>query len=358
MPLQSLVVRAIDVGYGHIKFTDGRDPATRAIRTDSIPSQSPAAKVTMHKGASGVMKQRDTFTIPVGDRLFEVGRAINLALSGNQETEVMDERFSLSDPYAARLFGAINYMYPSLPENVIDVLVLGLPLNTYPKHHAALAERFTGTHKINDHGDTVEIKSCHVYPQPLGSYMSYMAVNQSASKTPLALSIDPGYNTVDWFVCQGMSANDARSGAVTRGMGAVLRAIADDIIKTHELDATPVELIRRIDQSLSTSEPFEIYGQSFDLSKHMSAGNEIIHEAAQAVKNSVGSGTDVDVIVLTGGGAPLYAKAIADKFPRHRVVTLDNPGLANVRGFHLIGEMLAKSLGQAMKLRDPATASA
>ena len=343
----SLSVRAVDVGYGHIKFTTGRDPVTRTITTDSIPSQSPAAK-QQSRIAGGVLKQRDTFVVPVGDRQFEVGRDIRLALHGNQETEVLDENFCLGDAYAARLFGALNYVLPSLERPVIDVLVLGLPLNTYQKHHAALARRFSGQHKISEK-HSIEIKGCHVYPQPLGSYASYiLGLGQSQGKAPFALSIDPGYNTVDWFVCQGMSANDVRSGAVQRGMGAVLRAIAEDMIKTHSFDATPVELVRAIDRAMSTGSKLEIYGREFDLSDHMAAGNEVIQEAAQAVKNSVGSGSDIDVIIMTGGGAELYRDVIQDKFPRHKVITLSSPALANVRGFHLLGEMLARSLSKAL----------
>ena len=262
---------------------------------------------------------------------------------------MLDENFALSEHYAARLFGALNYLSPGLPDYAIDVLVLGLPLNTYPKHHKALAERFTGQHVINDANDTLQIRSCHVYPQPLGSYASYiLGLGQSQGKAPFALSIDPGYNTVDWFVCQGMSANDVRSGAVQRGMGAVLRAIAEDMIKTHSFDATPVELVRAIDRAMSTGSKLEIYGREFDLSDHMAAGNEVIQEAAQAVKNSVGSGSDIDVIIMTGGGAELYRDVIQDKFPRHKVITLSSPALANVRGFHLLGEMLAKSLSKAL----------
>ena len=80
--LNSLIARAIDVGYGHIKFSDGRDPTnSNIIRTDSIPSQSPTAKPSVNLGA-GVMKQRDTFLVPVGERLFEVVRDVHLALHG------------------------------------------------------------------------------------------------------------------------------------------------------------------------------------------------------------------------------------------------------------------------------------
>ncbi len=348
MHKRPLVVRAVDVGYGHIKFTDGRD-TTGNIRTDSIPSQSPGTKPAMHNKI-GVMKQRDTSVIPVGGHYYEVGRDVHLALDGYQETEVLDEAFCLSDAYAARLFGALNYM--SLPDGVIDVLVLGLPMNTFRKHQAELEQRFNGEHVINSRGDSISVKHCHVYPQPLGSYMSYLVVAQQKlqGQTPLALSVDPGYNTVDWFLCQGMSANDERSGAVHRGMGGVMRAIAADIIKVHRLDASPGQLVRAIDRSLTMGSKFTIYGKEFDLAGHMAAGNSIIQEAAQSVKNSVGTGHDIDVILLTGGGGSLYSKAIQEKFPHHEVIALDSPALANVRGFHVIGEMMAKSLSQALKL--------
>lgn len=41
MPEQ-FVVRAVDTGYGHIKFADGRE-SSDVIRCDSFPSQSPSA---------------------------------------------------------------------------------------------------------------------------------------------------------------------------------------------------------------------------------------------------------------------------------------------------------------------------
>lgn len=117
------IVRAIDVGYGHVKFTDGRDPETNEIRTDSIPSQSPAATVHVRQAGHGessfaggvVMRSRDTFRVPVGDRTYEVGRDVHLATVGTNVTEVLDREFALSDAYATRLFGAVNYMPPSLP---------------------------------------------------------------------------------------------------------------------------------------------------------------------------------------------------------------------------------------------------
>lgn len=348
-----LTVRAVDVGYGHIKFTDGRDPDSQAIRAHTIPSQSPLfAGQFLNPGAS-IMTNRDTFVVPVGDRVFEVGRDIHLALSSNQVTEVMEEGFCLSDVYAARLFGAINYMYPSLPGKTIDVLVLGLPLTTYNKYCEELEKRFTNEFVINDKGAKVAIRRCCVYPQPFGSYMSYLQSGDfKGTRKPMALAIDPGYNTVDWFVCQGMSPSRAYNDGIERGMGGVMRAIAEDMIKKHGFDCSAPQIVRRIDTSLVTGEPFTLYGRVFDLAPHWQAGNAIIEEAAHEVKNKVVSGGDIDVIIMTGGGAKFYEQAIRDRFPQHKVVTLSNPALGNVRGFQMIGELMAKSLQNAIHLQD------
>ena len=344
-----LIVRAVDVGYGHTKFTSGRDSATNLICTDSIPSLSRIAKENRNSG-KGVMSRHDTFIVPVGDRFFEVGRDVANILHGNQVSEVMDDEFALSDAYNARLLGALNYMAPTLPNNIIDILVLGLPLTTFAKHNEALAERFRGVHVINNRGETIEVKSCHVYPQPFGSYTAYTMLKPASSHAPLALVVDPGYNTFDWYVCQGMTAHDNRSDAVQRGVGSVLRAIAEDLKKKYGFDASADEVVRTLDRALSKNLPFQMYGKVYDLAPHMAAGNDIIDEAAQSAKNSVGSGSDIEVIIVTGGGASYYAKAIANKFPLHEVVTLEYPATANVRGFHLIGEMLARSRRRALNV--------
>lgn len=345
-----LIVRAVDVGYGHIKFSDGRDPTDQSIRTDALPSQSPKAKPVLGSGGS-VLKQRDTVVIPVGDKLFEVGRDVHLVLQGNQITEVMDDRYALSDAYTARLYGALNYMLPGLPENRIDFLVLGLPMNTYLTHKKALEEKFSGSHIINDQGTEIIIKRCNVYPQPLGSYMISMFDRQDGGHQPKALVIDPGYNTFDWFVCQGMTASST-SNAITRSMGAFIRDVAEDILKTYGYDASPSEMIRGIDVALSTGTPYKMYGKTIDLEKHFAAGKEVINEGVQAVRNAIGAGSDIDVIIVSGGGARFYKDAIAAMFPHHELITLENPAHANARGFHLIGELLARSLSKAIHINN------
>jgi len=342
-------VRAIDVGYGHVKFTDGRDAQSNAIRTDSFASQSTAVPEFVID--SEVMQRRDTFVVPVNARRYEVGKGLGLALGVNQETAILDDDFPLSDAYAARLYGALNYMARTLPGRVIDHLVLGLPLTTYFRHQAAVAKRFSGEHTINVRGDRINVNQCHVYPQPLGGYAEYLAGAPvpADKEAPMALVIDPGYYTVDWFVCRGMIASEIRSGAVHCGVSAILRAVAGQIVDEACVGAGVTETIRRIDHSLIQKNAFTMCGRVVALDKFMAAGDIVIDEAAQAVKNSIGSGADIDVLVLTGGGASLYQPAIARKFPHHEVVVLPDPAHANVRGFHLLGERISLSAGRAIR---------
>jgi len=339
-------VRAVDVGYGHIKFSNGRQRDT--ITTRALPSQSIAAHTPGVRIRGTLMQERDTVYVPVGKRFYEVGRDVHLAIGANQITEVLDNDFALSDHYSARLLGAINYMLP-LPDNRIDVLILGLPLNTFARHKDELAKRFTGEIVININGTTVDIGSCHVYPQPLGSYMAFLATRPSEKK-PKVLCIDPGYNTFDWFVCQGMAAISSLSGAVKRGMGAVIKEIADEMTRAHGFGGDSHELVRLIDQALVTNKPLQVYGHTYNLAEYVMAGHSVIEQAAQAVQDSIGDGKTISAIVITGGGATMYEPVIRAKFPHHEVYILEHPSHANVRGFHILGEMIAESFQRARNL--------
>lgn len=342
--MQDIVVRAIDVGYGHVKFTTGKRGSHYI--TESFPSQSPhAADEDLNSNA---FHHRDTWTVPVDGAHYVVGRDVRLAMSSNHETEVLDKRFALSAPYRARLYGAMNYMLPGLHGRTIDHLILGLPLTTFNALAEPLSKQYVGEHVINTRGDKVLVRHCLVYPQPLGSYISYLRQNNLTNETaPMALIIDPGYNTVDWYVCEGMVPNRALSKAVERGMSAALRAIAQSVQRKLPHPASESELVRLIDVAITHNKPLRIFGQDVPLERHLPAAQAVFDQAAQAVRNSVGDGASIEVIVVSGGGAALYAPAIQDKFPAHRIEVVHNPAFANVVGFQTLGEIMALSSQRA-----------
>lgn len=340
------VVRAVDVGYGHVKWSEGRDD-TGQIIADVFPSQAPL--VIECKTLAATRSCRDTFVVPVNENHYEVGRQVHMSYGKNQELEQLHDRFALSDGYTAFIYGAFNYMFRTLPSGYIDYLMLGLPMTTLKQHSAALQRRFVGEHTINMKGDTLVIRHSVVYPQPLGSYATYLQKQAHKSKNaPMALIVDVGYHTVDWITCMGMVVNPDQSDGVERGMGAFLREVAKSVINASGMAANESTVVRMLDQALISGDVFRLAGKEIDLKPHMKAGSAIIEQAAQAIRNNVGVGEGLDVVIVSGGGARFFLPAIRKHYSNHEVAILPAPALANVRGFHEFGELIADSALGAM----------
>lgn len=349
------IVRAVDVGFGHVKFTEGRKGRGK-IELGHFPSQS----TIVMKGDIGVdseaLHKLDVFLIPIqiGDRVdnFVVGRDIDSLLSSDSETTILDQDYCLSPAYMARLFGALSYMYRSLPADdqparTIDMLALGLPMHTYKQYKDALVKKYTGTFVINDRGHAVTIKHCTVYPQPLGSYATFVG-ERGFPEPPQVLVIDPGFNTLDWFTCKGMKVQKEFIGAVELGVSQVIRAIANKLPHDIRKGASIAAISRILDESFSSGvKQFKLRGKAYDIEPHMAPGKVIIDQAVGAVKAAMKDAVRVDHIVVTGGGASLFLPTIQARFPDHDVVLLDNPAFSNVRGFQVLAENLATSMARA-----------
>ena len=60
--------------------------------------------------------------------------------------------------------------------------------------------------------------------------------------------------------------------------------------------------------------------------------------------NKVGSALDISNIILAGGGAEFFKDVLADKFPKHEIITTSDPVFANVRGFQRAGQQFADQM--------------
>ncbi|MFA6309977.1 MAG: PRTRC system protein D [Sterolibacterium sp.] len=342
--MKKMIVRAVDVGYGHVKYSLGLG-ANGEVLCDRFPSLSPPYTSHMYINAS-FMQQRNTFVVGIEDRQYEVGKEVMAAIDPNFEGTVMDLNFAISDAYRARLYGALNYIAQDIPDNFIDILILGLPLNTFTKYKNTLADQFTGPHTINSSGKKIEVRRCEIYPQPFGSYMKHISSAKAGTSYPVALVVDVGYNTFDWLVCHGKSTR--QYGAAMRGMSSVINAMAKEVIKTIDSTATESSIMRRIDAALMTGSKFTMYGKPVKLDAAQKMGESVIRDAADKLKSALQDAADIDLIILTGGGAPFYRQAISQKFPNHNLILLDDSAMGNVRGFHMVGESLARSLSRAV----------
>lgn len=336
------IVRAIDVGYGNTKYVVFHERG-QEVQCAVFPSIAPQASVGADL-SGGVFQKRNTVTVDVNGVLYEVGRDAKLAQDASYG-RVLDSKYSLSDVYMALVRGAISYM--GVPH--IDVLVLGLPVNTFETHNLDLAKRMVGTHRVpapttSEPGATieVEVRAVRVIPQPIGGFFDYAIRNNlyGRMKNQMNLLIDPGFYTLDWVVAHGVKMANARSGAHSGGMSAVLSTMAEAI--GREL-GTQLNDYSVIDDAIRTGIAPRFCGKSFDITRHIKIGKEKARQFVSVLANRVGNGVDIDNIILAGGGAEFFKDLIQEKFPNHDLVITDAPVFANVRGFQLAGEQYASS---------------
>lgn len=337
------IVRAIDVGYGNTKYVVFHERGEQ-VQCSLFPSTAPQAGASTDL-SGGVFQKRNTVTVEVNGVSYEVGRDARLAQDASYG-RVLDSKYSLSDVYLALVRGAISYMGVSH----IDVLVLGLPVNTFDTYQETLAERMTGVHRVpsptsSDPSKTVEVevRAVRVIPQPIGGFFDYAIRNNlyGRMKNQMNLLIDPGFYTLDWVVAHGVKMANARSGAHSGGMSAVLATMAEAI--GREL-GTQLNDYSLLDDAIRTGTSPRFFGKPFDIDRHIKIGKEKARQFVSVLANRVGNnGVDIDNIILAGGGAEFFKDLIQEKFPHHELVITDDPVFANVRGFQLAGEQYAAS---------------
>jgi len=348
----SKVVRAVDVGYGNTKFVTAHE-AGKDIVCSLFPSIAPQSSPGPDL-SGGVFQHRNTFTIEIGGVAYEVGNDARLAQDASYG-RILDMAYSLTDNYLALVRGAIA----SMKVPYIDLLVLGLPVNTFEQYQERLAGRMTGPHQVPDglgETRTVQVHRVHVIPQPIGGFFDHVIRHNlyGRMRSQMNLLIDPGFYTLDWVTAHGVKMNNARSGAHSGGISAIFGAMADAI--GRELN-TQITDVSAIDDAVRAGHNPRFFGREFDISTHIEIGKAKARQFVAVLANKVGNAHDIDNIILIGGGAHFFKDVLKEKFPYHDLVLAEDPVFANVRGFQLAGEQFAASEAFNAR-RDAASASA
>jgi len=322
-------VFAIDVGYGNTKYA--YRAASGTIATGMFPSLAPlAASLALSRQDDRMLTARNVATIVIDQIEYEVGPDVSLSAAYGNTGRTLSNDFVASNNYEALLFGAIKFAGITHVER----LLLGLPVHTMSKYSGALRDQFTGTF---DYGPgRVTIDKVVVIPQPLGSLVAASANRQSEfGRDHAHLVIDVGYFTTDWVYAIGFTMDDKRSNGMPGGASQVNQRIADLIGKDHD---DKVEEIELIDKALREKTPYYLYGQPIDLEPYLQKSQPLINGVVEEIKSKVGSLSSARSIVLSGGGASLYAPAIRKGFPRVPIEVVEAPCTANAKGFLIVGE--------------------
>lgn len=338
-PVRKLVVRAIDGGFGNFKYTTSS--VADGLKCDLFRSISPRNVHSYHDHAG--LSTPSRMVISVNDADYVIGKDADTALPANA-VQALDGSFPLTDGYLALVRGALAQMRVS----VITCLVVGLPMHTWRKCKEALRDRLIGKHKVPNldwpSGDAtreVVVEDVRVMPQPAGGFLNYCAKNPAvkALATSNTLVVDAGFGTFDYLLLKREIPVDTRSGGLLGSVGKIIRAVAEK----HRQGLSEFDgVLTRIDEALRTGEPATIDDESVDFKKLYAAEiKSVVDESMAALRRDVQTFTDIDHILLTGGGAHFFQQALSDLAGR-KVVVDENPVFSNVRGFQYAGEQVVR----------------
>jgi plasmid segregation protein ParM len=339
------VVRAIDLGYGYIKYTTrNRSGAVPEIVTRTIPALAiPVTSGTIDDNVG--LRKPQTITVTVREQAFQVGPDSPLFLHGDSGRHLASD-YSRSTHYEALMLGTLAY----IDEPAIDLLVLGLPITRCTKEEKdRIAQLYTGTVQIpvpgeDDRTRKLNVKRCVVLPQPFGGYLDALAQSADGGQSWLGstLVIDPGYFTFDWIVVSSAKTYvPTRSGALHGGMSAVHRAIADNMQRVSGIYTSS---LHHIDTAMKSGDKLVIEGREFDLKSFEGVVTAKCNAQVADMVSRLGDRADIRRIVLCGGGAKVMHGAIAAAFPHMPIISLKDAMHANVRGFQKLGMAVAKDV--------------
>jgi plasmid segregation protein ParM len=123
-------------------------------------------------------------------------------------------------------------------------------------------------------------------------------------------------------------------------MSDVLRLLAAEISKDI---GTPYRDYDAIDLALRTGKAPIIFQKAYDMKRHLPLAESVAQQAVSTMRQWIETPESLQNIVLVGGGAFLFKKAVKAAFPKHRIHEVKEPLFANVRGFQIAGQNYAAS---------------
>ncbi len=324
------LVIGLDIGYGVVKAVTPNATITfpsvmghaREIkfRQDDITAKYPGDQLIDDEGA-WFMGDLALTQLPPGELLRLRGRTANEATIGNIF------RLRLAKAVIGKLLTGVK------GSDIAHIrIATGLPVD-HMRDASELKTALLGQHLIKtDSAEVIaNVTEVRVMPQPYGTiYASTLTetgdVNRHHIYTRTGVC-DIGTYTVDLTLDDDGEYIDAESGSVESGVYTAQERIASAL----ERDYRQKMPYRVVESVLRTGE-FRAFGEPVDYSAEV---EEALAPLRSATLNLLGdkwkSGTTVDVIFLSGGGAELVREVVTEAYPQAKLVR--EPQLANARGY-------------------------
>ena len=202
----------------------------------------------------------------------------------------------------------------------IDQLVTGLPVSQArePRRREALTRLLVGRH-ATDHGE-VEVAAVRVVAQPVGAFVDLVWSAPDAAllehiETGTVLVLDAGYYSVDWAVIVGGELRRGASGTSLEAMSVLIDRVAALLAEQHGGQPEP----QRVEAALRAGRDHVLLlGQRVALAPVLErAAPDACGLAFEALRQALKHRevSNVDLVLLAGGGARIYGEPARALFP-------------------------------------------
>lgn len=220
-------------------------------------------------------------------------------------------------------------------------------MTNFAKHRSILAQLAKGLFTIPTprglqeiYASTLELHvgKVIVIPQPLGGLRAHSGLQTEADNAKQSLVVDVGFNTFDWLIAKGSRPDMERSGSFEGGVSQLIREVS-----THAGNELGIGALDFLDteKALATGQ-LSYKGKVYPFTKYRdiadAAATSVVNKFINAQKGNRG----FDKIILTGGGAVFFEKALKKRFPSFELNLGADAVMDNVRGFYSFGFDLIK----------------
>ena len=317
----SKCIVGVDIGYSQLKVCyskgdEGYKTLCLPVGVD-LDESTDGFKLSRHENARYVC---------VGEKSY-IACVAPLDLGANYQ-RALNEAYASTDAYKA-LF---NVSILETESDVIDLLVTGLPINQFmnTERKIALKKQLKGSHKVTNKR-TIKVKDVVIVPQPFGGYFESMFGQDSSLFESNVFVVDPGFFSLDFALIRKCNVDNNILGTSTKAMSMVFDAAKVLIHKEYGGKVS----IEKIEAAMTTNEDIIVYGDRVDVKPFISQAidsmeSDIINEIKNVLRPLK---DDVDIVLMIGGGASVYASVLKKALPNSKHVIADSSELANAKGF-------------------------
>lgn len=334
MGSKGLNVVGLDIGYSNLKVVAGNSSGEmkKMLRPAGA---APADRFgTRFDGKS----QDDFLNVLVDGIPFVAGVSSDRAEMWERS---LHAEYSTTQSYKALMYAGLLLSEMS----DIDVLVTGLPVSQalVPDRCRQLEAQFVGTHQITPKR-SVNVKSVKVIPQPVGGLLDFMNQQEmhghendlEIDDDTRVLVVDPGFFSLDWVMVSAGQLIRQSSGTSFNASSVLLEQAAKFIAADFGANPTTENLENAIRNGKNS---ILVMGQRIELAPYIEKASELLADITiTSIQKSLRvEKTSPDIVVVPGGGANFFLKAISEAFPRLKTVVPKESVFSNATGFWLMG---------------------